>query len=99
MVDGWDLLPGVTDGDHLALAVMLFQHPTMGQMVSCIILADGVSKSALEQGLLEAGAEPDGNFAFMEGIGRLWFVSSGGRENGIGEGILIATTPNGPLQD
>lgn len=98
-VDAWDLMPQAQISTRLALAIGLFDHPTMGQMASCIVLADGVSKIELEDGLLKVGAERDGEFIFMEGISRLWFVSVGAPESGLGDGVLIAATPNGSAPD
>jgi hypothetical protein len=99
VVDAWDLTPNGQEGERLALAIMLFQNPPMGEMASCIILAEGVSEQVLNEGLSRAGAEQDGDFTFMEGIGRVWFVSASTSEDGTGDGILMAATPNGPLAD
>jgi len=94
--EGWLLNPNDAANAQLVLVGGLMQHPTMGEMGVCIIMAPMLRVSEVRQDLFEMGAEEDGGFLFMAGPRHLWMIQVSGEGNP-GPTVIMGTTPNGPL--
>lgn len=96
VVDAWDLSVAANGREGMALVIGLLQHPSLGEMAACMILTEMATTGALEDGIIAAGAEREGEYLILDGATHPWMIKVTGWPDSLGgEAVIMGMTSNG----
>lgn len=92
LTEVWDLDPTARPSGQMIVATGLMDHPSMGPLEVCMVMARQGQARTSTEALLSYGADREGDFLFLDGPARTWMIKAGGMPSNGGV-IIVGMSP------